>query len=269
MQPSVIPTFTSTVDKNTVRVTPFRISYVIGSGQEPDVYQFAFGGDVTLAHLEDYMREQFSTTFGVEITSFTFRILMTGLNPVSIDYTVDLIFAQSSAFIPNKQEVDMLVELAFLPPAVQTLLDSFGMLPPESVFMTTQSVEYMPLYDVVVDDDIKLLDIDEGDGAHLSAATKGLISGSAAAVALLAFSLLSRRRRFRKGSLPVTKHSKSEAIPIIMPAYSYCDSRRSNLMHFKDDAGSTTSSDASHKFSLRSNGSSMSSHSSTLSIRAV
>jgi hypothetical protein len=250
------------------------IDYVLSDNKDPNEFEFAFGGDLTTAYLNDFLVDQFNTTFGVKIATFTPRVLMTGLNPVSIEYTVDVVFAQSSAFIPSTQDVDALIELAFQQPSVQTLLDTFHMQPPDLPFMTTTSVTYTALPDVVVDDFIKSYERDQDDDGNLSATQKGLISGSAA-IAVLAFLLafLAFLRRCRKRSfLQVTKHSKSQGMPL-MPSYSYCDSRSSNLMPFKDDTRSTSSSDASHRTKARSTSSSMSSHSSShsssVTIRAI
>lgn len=256
-----------------MEATPFQINYDLNNDTvTPSEGEYAFGGDVTTAYLEMYLRQQFSTTFGVQIATFSSVLIATDVNPISIDFRVKIVFSPSSAFIPTKAEIDMLIALAFLPPQVQTLIDSYSVLPPDLPFSSTQSVEYIPMPNRVITDDLFRSEEIVKNDTGLSATQKGFISVSGA-FAFLVFAtviLVAARRRShkRRPLLPFSKHSKFEVIPI-MPSYSYCDTRSSNLMRFKDDTRSSTSPDASHQFSLRSKGSSMSSHSSTLSIRAV
>jgi hypothetical protein len=113
-----------TVSKNTVRVMPFRIKYALTADTIPDANQFGFGSIITLVHVKDFIRVQFNSIFSVIVNLYEFRILDTGVDPVTIDYAVDIVFAQDSPFIPLQQEVDALVELAFLEPNKATLLES-------------------------------------------------------------------------------------------------------------------------------------------------
>jgi hypothetical protein len=194
--PSFWPSGVSTVDQFTVRVTPFRVEYDLTVDTVPDEFQFGFGSDITMVHLEDYVRSQLESRFGVQINEFQFRLLETGVDPITIDYTIDIIFDPSSAFIPTKQEVDILVELAFMEPSKDDLLKSLRTYQQFDLpFGFIDDVVFEPLYDVVVDDDLKSLERDDVE-EWTQPAYIGIVSGSIV-LALMALTILVSRRRRR------------------------------------------------------------------------
>lgn len=135
----------------------------------------------------------FASTFRI-INFFDFRILNTGVDPITIDYTIDITFAHSSAYVPTQQEADILIELAFLDPNKDALLQSLRTYQEFDLpFGFINDVVYEPLFDVVVDDDLKSGDRDDDE---LTAAYIGMISGSIF-VAVLALSVLVSRQRRR------------------------------------------------------------------------
>lgn len=159
---------------------------------KPDEFQYNFGGDITLVHVENYVRSQFESRFGVMINFFDFRILNTGVDPITIDYTIDILFAQSSSYIPTQQEADILIELAFLEPNKDALLQSLRTYQEFDLpFGFIDDVFYEPLFDVVVDDDLKsAIRDDEWTAAYI-----GMISGSIVMGAFALTVLISRHRR--------------------------------------------------------------------------
>jgi len=75
-----------------------------------------------MKYLEDLLYAQFESTFAIYMESFDFQVVRSSGLPISIDFEVLLTFSETSAFIPTKQEVDIVTELAFLPPTDKTLL---------------------------------------------------------------------------------------------------------------------------------------------------
>jgi hypothetical protein len=261
---SQVPSANSTNNQKNVRVTPFRLSYNLTDTGEPNEFEFAFAGDVALGHLESFLVDQFSNTFDVQIESFEGMIIETGFNPVAIDFNATVTFSDASSFIPNAQEVDMLVEVAFLPPQVDVLIEEYGTLSMDMPFSTTQSIDFGSLT-ILRNDDLKLLRSE--DAGRKTATEKALIvivaSLSVLLIMLLKLLYQSSKSLRRCPSSP----SKFELIPI-MPGYSYCDCRSNNLMQFKDETLSNVSK-PSTRFKAKSTGSSLSSRSSSVVIRAV
>jgi hypothetical protein len=251
-------------DQNTVRATPFSLTYILSEPREPNVFEYAFAADVALVHLETFLKEQFSSIVDFQIEDLQGMIIETGFNPVTIDFSATVIFSENSSIPVTQEELNMLIELAFLAPQVDTLIEVYRTLPPDEPFSTTQSIEFSTLSNVVKND-INLLQREQVGGK--STTEKVLIAGLTF-LSLLLFTLVGLwyRSRRRAQGCPLTR-SKFELIPI-MPAYSYCDTRSSNLMQFKDETFSATP-DESLRFKARSNSSSMSSHSSSVVIRAV
>jgi hypothetical protein len=226
------------VNQNSVHASPFRIDYTLSGGQKPSEVQFALAGNATTQYLENFLLDQFASTFGVMIESFNGTLIKTGTNPTSIDYDVSVKFSPSSQFIPSPQDLDVLIQLAFQPPAVSAFLDKLHALAPDSPFVTTQQVSYTPL-----DTSAPSKSLDRGNG--ISPATIGLMSASAviavtAIVALAAIQCTSRCGKKRKSASII--QNKSEVMPI-MPSYSYADSGR-NLMQFRDDSTTSRSTPA-------------------------
>jgi hypothetical protein len=192
-----------------------------------------------------------------------------GFDPVTIDFEVQVSFTTDSSFIPTTEEIDALIELAFLPPSVDMLIAEYNALPADSPFSSTQSVAYQALSGVIRDG-LKVAASKPVHAKHISAAETSLVVG-VSFLALLTFVLFIiwlRARRKRHTQSSDKTNVKSDLIAI-MPAYSYCDSRSSNLMQFKDE-NSTGKSEISYRFKSRSMSSSMSSRtSSSVSIRAI
>jgi hypothetical protein len=215
--PSFWPSSISTVDKNTVRVTPFRIEYDLTVDTIPDEFQFNFGSDITMVHLEEFIRSQFDTRFGVVINAFEPRLLQTGVDPTTIDFTIDIVFDQTSAFIPSKQEADILVELAFLEPNKEKLLQSLRTYQQFDLpFGFINDVFYEPLNDVVVDDDIKSLERDD-DVAEWTPAYIGIVSGSIVLALMALTVLVSRRRRRRRFPMDKNLYGNAGPSPTVQP----------------------------------------------------
>jgi hypothetical protein len=247
----------------------------------PDEFEFRFAGDIATSFLDMYLREQFAA-MGLQVTFFLPRELGFNSNPISMDYNIDVYFDPSSTFVPTTAELDALIEMAFMQPAVQKLLDTYPTLPPDLPFTMTESITYSPQPQIIVDDDLATREgTKNGEVKTLSPSNKAWIAGSVALI-LVGVSLLSVRYKLDASTRRTKRsHSKFDKHPV-MPSYSYCDTRRSNLMHFKDE--STASSGASYQFSVLSkgswatdasqkqsagSGSSISSHSSSVNIRAV
>jgi hypothetical protein len=228
-------------------------------------------GDITLSHIESVIRDQFSTTFGAEIAAFDGMITETGFNPVTIDFAITITFADQSGFIPTTEEIDSLIELAFLPPSIDNLIGQYNALPADSPFSTTQTIQYEALSGILRDG-LEEISPNSGNDRNVSKSERLLTAGVFSLLIFTIFLLVLwfRSRRYHRQSTlsSVKSRVKFDLLPI-MPAYSYCDSRSSNLMQFKDDT-SSLKSETSYRVRARSIGSSMSSHSSSsVSIQAI
>jgi hypothetical protein len=125
--------------------SPFRLTYVLTDSAQPNDAQYTAAADIALANIEAFVRNQFSFAFGIEVDMFNGMVTTTGFNPVTIDFTVFVSFTNDSSFIPTTSEVDALIELALLPPNVDTLIAEYNALPTDTPFSSSQSVTYQAL----------------------------------------------------------------------------------------------------------------------------
>ena len=205
----------------TVQASPFLVAYNI-TGVEPDELEMVVASEVTLTHIEDFIVEQFSSTFDLSVESFDGILTEFGTNPVAIAYSAEVTFSEGS-LIPMTSDVDDLIQIAFLEPPVLDLLGDFQELPPPMPFRDTESVEYFLLSELRSGEHAESL-VGIGLGAGVSAAFL---------VALYCFWMRWRSRRRTTSTL-----SKAGGIPFIMPSHSYTDSigsSNTNLMHFRDE----------------------------------
>jgi len=244
LSPAPLPVNTTTApsasSSNVVQATPFGVSYIISEGaSEPNDFEVVFASEITMAHVEETVRSNFEGTFGVVVDSFQSEIIGSTTTPnVVIQYSVSVTFSESSDFIPLPDEVDTLVNLAFLDPPVQDLIADLRALPPETPFSQTESVEYVKM------------EIRNGERVvSLSASQISLITGASAMVLIAVCYALMRSKARRNAARAVagTKFSRVQEIPVLMPGRSYggismFSNESENLMQFRDDTGSTTSS---------------------------
>jgi len=238
----------------TVQASPFGILYNIIDGAEPSDLQVVVVADITTLHLEEFMIMLFADNFGVAVENFESEMIDYGTTPnFAIAYAAEITFAETSAFFPTAEDVDALIQLAFLEPEVFDLLNALRELPPDDPFAATETVEFF-----LLDDEIRV-----GTGrtsGNLSATQITLVAGALSillvAVCFLLMRFRSKRieaRLSRLGAKPNRVHD----IPILMPSHSYgysiVSSHSENLMHFRDDTGSTASSGSVFgSFSVRS-----------------
>ena len=193
-----------------------------------------------MAHLEAFVMAQFSDTFGVAVENFEGKITTYATFPdVVIMYTVEVTFADTSSFTPSTDELDVLVQLAFLEPPVFDLLTDFQNLPSDNPFSGTESVEYSLLEERIR--------VDATPRSTLSNTQITLVTGVSAMILVIAVFLLMRCRTRRiEARFSTATSSKVQDIPILMPAHSYgysiVSSHSENIMQFRDDTGSTASS---------------------------
>jgi len=192
-----------------------------------------------MAHVEETVRSNFEGTFGVVVDNFQSEIIGSTTTPnVVIQYSVSVTFSESSDFIPLPDEVDTLVNLAFLGSPVQDLIADLRALPPETPFSQTESVKYVKM------------EIRNGERVvSLSASQISLITGASAMVLIAVCYALMRSKSRRNAARAVagTKFSRVQEIPVLMPGRSYggismFSNESENLMQFRDGTGSTTSS---------------------------
>lgn len=123
----------------------FEVEYTT-SGSEPDSVQFDVAEATTMRYLETYLREQFDSQGPfTNVESFLGIGSANQVNPTKISFNVLITFAPDSTIVPTDQDVSVLIQSAFLPPASQTLIDELQLLDTTNPFSTTSNITYTSL----------------------------------------------------------------------------------------------------------------------------
>lgn len=131
-----------------VRIS-FKIEYQSESLQVedgPEPMQFALTAGITMKHLQDFLDLEFNNnTFGVLVDSSESRVIERIAEPtLAIIFEVDFLFSETSAFLPSTEDMYLVVELPFLEPIVDDLINDLNQLPPEDSFRATETIRYTP-----------------------------------------------------------------------------------------------------------------------------
>lgn len=144
-------TSTPTINASTVpptksferSATPFSSSYSIPTDNYT-VDEFGAAQNVTIHFLEDYVKMQFAGNNETELLECTGGVLMVNQSsPLpTAEFGIDIIFANTSSFVPSQQEVDILIESAFRDPTLRKLVAALQSLPSSNPFSGTTSISY-------------------------------------------------------------------------------------------------------------------------------
>lgn len=174
-----LPTATPTLAN--VRVPdPYTITYEGVTGT-PTPEQFDAAAAITTMFVTEYLRQTLSFE-NSQLEQFPATVVFTGTDPITISFEAEATFATDSQYVPTKDQLNLLIESAFVQPNVETLLLLLGTLPPDNPYSMATGATYAktppttpepvsPLSAVIV-------------GAVLGAATLGFIIGT----------IISRRR---------------------------------------------------------------------------
>jgi hypothetical protein len=114
----------------------------VGVPGAPTDEQFGQASDKTASFIEDYIRSSLQFE-GIKLESFDFTVVETGSDPTkTISYTGTVTVAPDSPNQPTQEQIDTLIQTAFMQPSVETLLLTLQSLGPNNPFSSTSSVEY-------------------------------------------------------------------------------------------------------------------------------
>jgi hypothetical protein len=112
----------------------------------PTPENFDAAAAATSAYLQTSVEEFYSQSPFSEVVGFSG--IATGDNgagdPAVISFDVTLIFSPDSAVVPTPDALDVLVDTALSPPAVNKLLEQLSALGPDNPFSNTVNAEYSP-----------------------------------------------------------------------------------------------------------------------------
>lgn len=131
------------------QATPFAVTY-FGVNTTFSDKDFQDAQSATEKFLADYLTEQFQVneeTYVDDILSNTLEVNSTPLPP-NAAYKFEVVFTNNSSFIPTADEVDVLLESAFLDPARQRLVASLMNLSSDNPFSGVFTVEFLPRFDL-------------------------------------------------------------------------------------------------------------------------
>jgi hypothetical protein len=134
--PFPIPTTGIPVD-----ASAFSVTYET-SGADPTEAQFNDAERITREYLEQFFIDFFGFVFEQEFVSLSVGVLGNTVGPPRIDYNLTAFFFPGAERIPTNEEIDIVVQTAFLQPSVQTLILELRTLPLENPFSSTSTVFY-------------------------------------------------------------------------------------------------------------------------------
>ena len=102
----------------------------------------AAGGDITCAHLQEYLAGIYNNNDGVGYTgSSCAQVSADGGSPPKICFEVSIFYdGDSTEFIPTPEDIDILIMVALLPPMVEGLIEDLRTLPDSNPLSGTTSV---------------------------------------------------------------------------------------------------------------------------------
>ena len=120
---------------------PFCVEYTTGGGSPSDA-DMAAGGDITCAHLQEYLAGIYNNNDGVGYTgSSCAQVSADGGSPPKICFEVSIFYdGDSTEFIPTPEDIDILIMVALLPPTVEGLIEDLRTLPDSNPLSGTTSV---------------------------------------------------------------------------------------------------------------------------------
>ena len=138
------PAPTRPPDERTVPLSPWRLEYALTSNEDPSDGDFSEAIAVTREYLQEFMVSFFRFSEDVNFESMEVISTGTSIDPVTIDFSTTIEFADDSTFIPSASELDVLLASAFQQPTVQTYLLLLRNLPLSDPFQTTVTVAQSP-----------------------------------------------------------------------------------------------------------------------------
>jgi len=179
-----LPSPTRPPDESTVTLSAWKLEYALTSNQDPSDEDFAEAIAVTTEYLEEFMDSFFRFSEDVNFESMEVVSTGTTTNPVTIEFSTSIKFADDSVFFPSASELDVLLSSAFQQPTVQTYLLLLRNLPRSNPFQTTQTVAQSVIQSGT-DFGSQIITSGEGEGSSVSATAAVGIAG----VLVLLFSL--------------------------------------------------------------------------------
>lgn len=212
---------------NSVKSTPFSVTYTLDPVNNPSEASFNEVADLTLAYLQSYFESFFGDTpFSVLIKFFGSQVGNTGTgDPARIGFDVTAIFTDDSEIVPSQSDIDVLIDTALSEPAVQALLDQLRALGVQNPFSNTVTVDYSTdnIPTATVNSQVSMNENVEGSNAPSSVVF--LISAATAVAVFAAIIIVMVHRRRANAAKTERDCFKAEAVEAAEKAEKYVDCR--------------------------------------------
>jgi hypothetical protein len=109
--------------------------------------------NITMEFLQDYLNEQFDSSTTTTVDQYSSEVLEANVTqvPPSLTYAFQILFTDSTTFFPSEDEIDIVIESAFVAPFADVLISVLQQLDAANPFSTTNTVAY------TIRSDLKLL----------------------------------------------------------------------------------------------------------------
>lgn len=125
-----------------VPATPFNVQYTVGGGSPVTPAHLEEAATVTLDFLETYFTDQFAFSTETILAAFVGSSTDSDAATNSATFEATTTFDETSSFTPSTDDIDTLMQAAFLPPVVDALLAALANLPAGNPLSATTSVAY-------------------------------------------------------------------------------------------------------------------------------
>ena len=219
--------------------TPFSLEYTAAQQVRSlqywhtDSLHVATIAQMTMKHLEAFIVDQFQHTFAVSLKHFGSTHMDQSVDALSlaIAYAVDIVVdGATSDFTPSLDELDLLIELAFMEPPVLSLVQELHALPSQSPFHATESIVYVLMPKLLSEDHNGTVLTEVHVGPLLSSATLSVLAGGSFLILVLASCALLRNASGMRNKNPRTatdcgmlNNEVAKEREMVMPLHSNCE----------------------------------------------
>jgi hypothetical protein len=100
--------------------------------------------NITMEFLQDFLNEQFDSSTTTTVDKYTSDVLQANVTQIlpSLAYAFKILFSDSTTFFPTEDEIDIVIESAFVAPFAEVLVSLLQKLDVANPFSTTMNVVY-------------------------------------------------------------------------------------------------------------------------------
>ena len=163
----------------TVDVSPFQLTYNIDTNDKLSTEQIAAAVDASFVFLNDYLMDAFDVNNRISYDSLLGSRIAHSVDYTTVQYmaAARFIVADSDAttYLPVTSDIDALIERAFNPRSIETLLDMLRNLPADNPYTQTNAVVYSS---ITVESPATVIDQQPNMASGKTVATRVGISGA-------------------------------------------------------------------------------------------